>query len=1144
MSSPIATYSFLPWLRQGLANQIQSADNDNAVKARASVQVSVQISANKVAGGTQTDSVSRAVTLFGPGDIQGIDSRSVVRVEPRNWTTNFEPNYLPQIEFYDEDFPWRYTPAAPDVPKGRLRPWIMLVVLKESEFQEGKNIKNKPLAYVDVADLGVFPPKDQLWAWAHVHANSSLAASDAEIVSTDSNAVLSKLRALLNANADLAFSRIISPRRLEQSTAYHAFLMPTFETGRLAGLGLDPAQSPFATFCGWDNYPAGQRPEGGSFPYYYRWFFRTGTRGDFESLVRLLQPKAVDSRVGRRDIDVQSPGSNVRGLDNPLLKGILKLGGALRVPRKDFTPAELVEVDRYENWATPYPRPIQQDIAAFVNLADDYAAQAAAAANHGSTLNADVQNDPDPLITPPLYGTWHGLMKRLLVGRNGAAVVPNNTWVHELNLDPRFRSAAAFGTRVVQDQQETLMDQAWEQIGKVLEANRRIRRGVFAKAVSGVWYDRHLAPLATTQPQRTLNLTAPVNKRVMSGDMTMYFRMAGTFAPPTIVSSQMRRMTRPGARLIEQLPFSAAVSPDTLVARAMTGTVSAAIPKVKPAGLPSIDDLAKNLTTQTAPPVGPGLGHVGPISPTTPLPPSVVLPAGGTPPLTTGPVPPVTTGPVPPVTTRPVPPLTAPPTSVTLPSGFTLPAGVTLEVAVGGIREANQTPRAISKLKANANFSIIKVGDQAKPFLPGQERAEATNFKTASDDVATLVAASAQAAAVPAKTTMDVATAAQTSLQQVRPDQTIPKRILASLNIPARILAEVPVLELFVEAMAYPEFDIPMYEPLKNLDKELFLPNINLLEQNSITLLETNQKFIEAYMVGLNHEFARELLWREYPTDSRGSYFRQFWDPKGFFDTGNLSPGQLKEKLRDIPPLHLWPRASALGSHDNRQSPGPPKEEAVLVIRGELLKRYPNAVIYAHRACWQRKELVPADATKNPCSKSGAIDPKVERLLAPLTMAEEANPPRTKVRTPLYEAKVDPDIYFFGFDLSVDEAKGESGEHPTDDPGWFFVIKERPGEPRFGLDIDKADKLNTWNDLSWPEVLPDLSKKYLEITNATPTLNLLTPTGPEAAEKTEQFNDDKNVRWDKNMTAADLAYILFQAPVLVAVHASEMLRKR
>ena len=35
----------------------------------------------------------------------------VVRTEPLNWITDFEPNYLPFVEFYDEDFAWRYTPA-------------------------------------------------------------------------------------------------------------------------------------------------------------------------------------------------------------------------------------------------------------------------------------------------------------------------------------------------------------------------------------------------------------------------------------------------------------------------------------------------------------------------------------------------------------------------------------------------------------------------------------------------------------------------------------------------------------------------------------------------------------------------------------------------------------------------------------------------------------------------------------------------------------------------------------------------------------------------------------------------------------------------------------------------------------------------
>ena len=39
-----------------------------------------------------------------------------------------------------------------------------------------------------------------------------------------------------------------------------------------------------------------------------------------------------------------------------------------------------------------------------------------------------------------------------------------------------------------------------------------------------------------------------------------------------------------------------------------------------------------------------------------------------------------------------------------------------------------------------------------------------------------------------------------------------------------------------------------------------------------------NERFIEAYLAGAQSRVLRELLWREYPTDQRGSYFRQFWD--------------------------------------------------------------------------------------------------------------------------------------------------------------------------------------------------------------------------------------------------------------------------
>ena len=39
-------------------------------------------------------------------------------------------------------------------------------------------------------------------------------------------------------------------------------------------------------------------------------------------------------------------------------------------------------------------------------------------------------------------------------------------------------------------------------------------------------------------------------------------------------------------------------------------------------------------------------------------------------------------------------------------------------------------------------------------------------------------------------------------------------------------------------------------------------------------VLETNPKFVEAFMVGLNTEMSHELLWRGFPTDQRGTYFR------------------------------------------------------------------------------------------------------------------------------------------------------------------------------------------------------------------------------------------------------------------------------
>ena len=114
-----------------------------------------------------------------------------------------------------------------------------------------------------------------------------------------------------------------------------------------------------------------------------------------------------------------------------------------------------------------------------------------------------------------------------------------------------------------------------------------------------------------------------------------------------------------------------------------------------------------------------------------------------------------------------------------------------------------------------------------------------------------------------------------------------------------------------------------------------------------------------------------------------------------------------------------------------------------------------------------------------------------------------------------------------GFDLGEDEARGHRprpGDNRPADPGWFFVLMERPGEPQFGLDeSEPPEGLRTWNDLAWDSLTMPAGASHVRIeANA----GLAPSTAQTAA-------------WGRS--AADMASILFQSPVLLARHASEML---
>lgn len=1116
MSDKIGTYTFLPWLRQGIANKI---DPSIATASRATIQVKLKVKGTALEGDDLEHEITRNVELYGPGDIIGIDKKAIVRNEPRNWITNYESNYMPYVEFYDEDFPWRYSPSVVKA-NDRLTPWLTLVVLKEDEFKDGTNMINRPLSFIEVTDAeAAFPPSDQLWAWAHVHANESLITGEDNIVAdstSEIDGVIGKLKTLLNKNPDLAYSRIMCPRKLEANTAYHAFVVPTFESGRLAGLGLNLEHLPNVEFSAWQTY--GDRADATLYPYYHRWYFRTGTIGDFEYLVRLLEPQLIDSRVGRRDMDVQKPGVNVSGINDAELGGVLKLGGALKIPFNTLGDDDKAEVLKYDNWdQNPYPHQFQVDLSSFINLADDYSVKTSEDANQDANIGLDPQNnddDKDPLITAPLYGRWHALVQRILKERDGSNLPQNKNWVHELNLDPRYRVAAGFGTHVVQENQENYMTAAWKQVGDILEANRKLRLAQLAKQSSWVWYDKHIRPMVTANPEKAFFITRPVQKRVIAQGLTVHHTLKQSKVPAIITSTVMRRVMRPGSRLMKLLPFNnTTVKPFNLIDRINKGEVHPAPPKIVPSDLPTIDNLANDAQPNNIPSFVIDLIKKYPWLKFLFLILAILI--------------------------------------LLLLLLFS-PAGILLIVggiAVGAfaylyyqfnkwgkqldnaesIKEENIKPEAVDNLPKSPDFKITDINSNFTPSRGNTDSVEAANFKTALKDSFNLINVSRTVGKVDIKPALDVPMLVNTTFTVINPEITIPRLIFNAILIPERI--RVQMIETFVEAMAYPEFDTPMYEPLKKISAELFLPNINFIAQNSISLLETNQKFIEAYMVGLNHEFARELLWREYPTDQRGSYFRQFWDVSGFLPDTEMSAEDLREKLKDIPPLHKWSKFSELGDHDHREEGGDKEEEVVLVIRGELLKKYPNAVIYAHKAEWQMED--------------GEINSRVERTLVELSSGEEDMPPKDKVKTPLYEAKVDPDITFFGFDLNAEEARGGTGDEEGDEdrPGWFFVIKERPGEPRFGLDLEPADNqpIDVWNDLSWERAQP--SGAFLEINDATETIFIDDFDTENEKEKKEQNPDDKNVVWSKEMNAAELAYILYQVPVMVAVHASEMLPK-
>lgn len=1015
-------YNFFSWSRRGISANVQETDtlgaNSGTQPERAVVTVNIKLNTNLSVPPLN-------FSLQGPGDITGINSDMVVRTEPRDGISNFEPNYLPYIEFYDEDFPWRYTPAKATDQYRKLRPWVSLIVLKETEFEDTK--RQKPLRSIKVLDANALQPHDEIHLWAHMHANLPKANNVFE-----NN--LEAFRQEIKTDPDGVYSRVMCPRKLDPNVMYHAFLVPSFETGRLAGLERSPKGVP-AQQSAWG---AGSDLE---FPVYYRWHFRTGANFDFESLVKLIEPRVMDHRVGSRPMDCSAPGyfraDSAEELPAPSPKTVL-LEGAVMAPTAVST--------------TIVSNEFQTELAKLVNL------------NRGQVENSE----EDPVISLPFYGMYHAMRKD--PSSPGKKVVPvfdpfSDIWYNDLNRDPRTRVPAAFGVQAVKDDQENLMDQAWKQLSDVLEANRKMQMALLMAQTMERAYAKNILP----QPKENiLPFSRSISSRILSGGLTVKKKVHEGRIPDAVMMPAFQKMIRPNTSIIRMIQKQAVTPSYSLLLQntnKIGGITAASIDKFQ--GLASLG----NIQIVTVPPK---LENVKVWSLQSNLDKEAIFfqktYQGGLPAVSTW--------------DKLI--------SKDLVKAVSAPAVVVPKAGPVATKTVSRFRLGSAMLKVDP-VSVIKPIDVVKDtgFVAhaGYKNAFTDyNIRYTFRDVP------------PSPQSIDTNKLAIDSLQTFKPLSAY-KKLLDSRVSWSPGTKKPSVDPDFLPAMAYPDFPAPSYKFLVDRDKELLLPNLHLIQPNTFSLLRTNQKFIESYLIGLNFEMGRELLWREYPTDMRGSYFRQFWDVKGFVTPDSTLTDA--ESLKDILPIHKWSKTALLGKNNARDKEGD-TEQLVFVIRGELLKKFPNTVIYAQKAFKKDgKWFITQDLDETKFKK--------------------------EVRFPIYQAELPPDIKLLGFDLTIDEAAGIKAvsDFPGNTEGWFFIIAEVPGEPRFGMDIkfDPVDPTKfTWNDLSWenfgPEALSFISGKK------KPLKNDLTP---------------KKGKW--GTSSADMASILIQRPVMVAVHATEMLDK-
>lgn len=971
---------------------------------------------------------TQPASFYGPGDVTGIDPQVFVRMDPHPGATDFEPNYFPTLELGIPDLPWLLTPQA---SREQLQPWLVLVTVPWTDDirRVGPHL---PQIKVDVNEL---PKLSESYAWAHVQR------SWAPVLPSNGKVTGKMLSDDLSTQSQTYIARLISPRRLKPAIRYLACLVPAFKAGVEAGLGWPTGRSSTPVVDSATNAPlpawTSTETEPVILPLYHYWEFTTSAAGDFETLAAKLESRMLPASLGRREMTV----SNTTLMREP--GGAVLYSGSSSTPEfQDFPRATEGAlrplVVEEQGWNTATQQRVQ-------GILDDLM--------HDGGVQLDV-----PVFGLPRYGQFY---------RSPSSFTP---WVDELNRDPRNRVATHFGTLVVQRNQEALMASAWTQLGEF----RRNKHGVlrFAQlglAVSSAMFARRIAA-ASVSPDAFLHLTSAAHARVRvpesvnKSERTVHSHILSSYLPNASLRPAFRRLLlgpigsratrgRPDVfkglisrlnRDLDAAPNGIVTSADGATRRPPAGTVpfNTVYNRV---GYPANDyQQVRPALVESAPGFekpSSGMG-IRPNMPIDGFPTKDNTPDGGDPPI------------IPKIgiwrqTFNREFKAAAIAHQAYLTTEFNVPEAVTQPplMTSGATELTSALALFVESIKPQFNPAKTTISDR-----PGSDRPGTFHTKFFGGPAPRI-----QRPTQP----QGLAGAPPTS-------PTTGPSCSGSVDVSLTKVMHVT-----------PTFPQPMFDPLRELSQDLVLPGLSAVPENTVALLVPNYRFIEAFMLGANYEMAREMVWRDYPVNRSGTFFRNFWS--------------LEQGANPLPCITDW--HDCLGY--NAPGTGP---QLVLLIRGDLLKRYPDAVIYA------------AKAVPNTQSTSSTDPPFV---------------PGSDERYPLFRVSLLPDITLIGFPLTVGEARGSK---TAAQPGWFFVIQQNATAPRFGLEETpppikncSAEKVFSWAELSW---------QYPAIASAGPYLSSSLDVNVLNAQ---------DLQW-KNSNSGQMAAILFRRPYRLAIHASTLLK--